>query len=150
MRIEAPDLACSSYATLWQVRSPLSQNKRPGASSRLTSRMEATWELSSGQQLLRGSSADAGDAAAQLQRALRFVQSGISVTGEPVCFIRFSSGLGFRVNRKLPPRPATQMLKRTSRCKCCCPFVQSDAFSTFEATYIQICNWYGYMPDAIR
>lgn len=89
MRKGAPALARSSYATLWQVRSPLNQNGRPGAPSRTTSRMEAAWRLSSGQQLLRGPRAfnKVGKNAAQihcaLQSVLRFVQSGALTTGEP-------------------------------------------------------------------
>ncbi|BDA51455.1 probable oleandomycin polyketide synthase, modules 5 and 6 [Coccomyxa sp. Obi] len=90
VRIEAPDLARSSYATLWQVHSPLSQNRQLGAPSRTTSRMEAAWQLSSGQQLVRSSRAKSGNATAEvhcaLQRVLRFVQSCASVTGGDMFF----------------------------------------------------------------
>ena len=86
VRVEEPDLARSSYATLWQVQSPLTLNTRSGASNQTISRTEAAWQLSSGQQILKGPRAKSGNATARihrsLQRVLRFVQSNAYVTGK--------------------------------------------------------------------
>ena len=82
--MEEPDLEPSRYVTLWQVHSPLSQKRRSGLVNRRTK--EASWQLASGQQLLKGPIRRPGTATVEMQQALqsilRFVHSDVFAQGE--------------------------------------------------------------------
>jgi hypothetical protein len=84
--MEEPDLEHSRYVTLWQVHSPLNQKRRLGLLNRRTK--NASWQLASGQQLLKGPVRRLGTATVEVQQALqsilRFVQTDAFAQGE-VC-----------------------------------------------------------------
>lgn len=82
--MEEPDLEHSRYVTLWQVHSPLNQKRRSGLVNRRT--RKASWQLASGQQLLKGPIRRPGTATVEVQQALqsilRFLQTDAFAQGE--------------------------------------------------------------------